>query len=95
MLQLVLTAIADVESAVIRSGPSAYEQQPGSSSSTTTGGNSNSNRSYLQALEQEFDALMARRGGHATQSEAMFWMIRITAVVSIILLLIFLFLHDY
>lgn len=82
-----LTAIADVESAVIRSGPSAYEQ---STIDSRSGGNN-----YLQALEQEYDALMARRGGHATQSEAMFWIIRITAVVSIILLLLFLFLHDY
>lgn len=79
-----LTAIADVESAVIRSGPSAYEQP-------TIDSRSN----YLQVLEQEYDALMVRRGGHATQSEAMFWIIRITAVVSIILLLLFLFLHDY
>eukprot|EP01036_Dinobryon_divergens_P024514 gene24512-32971_t len=87
IVELVLTTIADVESAVIRSGPSAYEQPIIDSRS---GGNN-----YLQALEQQYDALMVRRGGHATQSEAMFWIIRITAVVSIILLLLFLFMHDY
>ena len=97
MLQTVFTAIEAIEAAVAVQGPSAYNSGGGiSSSSSSSSSSSNySPHAQLLAVEKEFDLLLKKRGGHPTEAELLFWVLRIAAVVSLLVLLLFLFIHDY
>ena len=92
MLQSVFTAIEAIEAAVAVQGPSAYNSGGGISSSSSS---SNFSPHELLAVEKEFDLLLKKRGGHPTEAELLFWVLRIAAVVSLLVLLLFLFIHDY
>lgn len=49
---------------------------------------------HMGPLESEVRAIMAAKG-HASVSELMFWVVRALAALSLLILVLFLFLHDY